>query len=61
MLNKIHILTKNVEITIDINIARKMLRVAGISSVNTMTDEEIFEKALKMNEEYGVTSVIREP
>ena len=54
-------MTKNVEITIDINIARKMLRVAGVLSVNTMTDEEIFEKALKMNEEYGVTSVIREP
>lgn len=52
-------MTKNVEVTIDIKIARMMLRIAGFTFVNDMTDEEVFEQALKMNEEYGVKSVIK--
>ena len=53
-------MTKNVEVTVDIKIARMMLRVAGFTFVDNMTDNEIFEQALKMNEEYGVKSVINE-
>ena len=52
-------MTKNVEVTIDIAIARRMLRIAGFSFVENMTEEEVFEQALKMNEEYGVKSVIK--
>lgn len=52
-------MTKNVEITVDINIARMMLRTAGFAFVDNMTDDEVFEQALKMNEDYGVKSVIR--
>ena len=52
-------MTKNVEVTIDIKIARMMLRIAGFAFVDSMTDEEVFEQALKMNEEYGVKSVIK--
>lgn len=52
-------MTKNVEITVDIKIARMMLRIAGFAFVDNMTDDEVFEQALKMNEEYGVKSVIK--
>lgn len=51
-------MTKNVEVTIDIEIARRMLKVAGVLFINDMTDEEVFEQALKMNEEYAVESTI---
>ena len=51
-------MTKNVETTIDIKIARMMLGVAGFAFVDKMTDDEVFEQALKMNEEYGVKSII---
>lgn len=52
-------MTKNVEVTIDIAIARRMLRVAGFVFVDNLTDDEVFEQALKMNEKYGVKSVIK--
>ena len=52
-------MTKTVEVTIDIEIARKMLRMAGFAFIDNMTDDEVFEQALKMNEEYGVKSVIK--
>ena len=52
-------MTKIVEVSIDIKIARKMLRLVGFSQIDNMTDEEVFEQALKMNEEYGVKSVIK--
>ena len=51
-------MTKNVEVTIDIEIARRMLKVAGFVFVNDMTDEEVFEQALNMNEKYAVESTI---
>lgn len=51
-------MTKNVKATIDIEIARRMLRVAGFAFVDNMTDDEVFEQALKMNEEYAVESTI---
>lgn len=51
-------MTKNVEVTVDIKIARIMLQVAGFVGTSEMTDEEIFNKALTMNEEYGVKSCI---
>lgn len=52
-------MTKNVEVTVNIEIARKALIMAGFKSVDNMTDDEVFKQALKMNEEYGVTSVIK--
>ena len=45
--------TIDVKVTIDIEIARKMLNVAGYR-VDEMTDEEVFDLALSMNEVYGV-------
>ena len=47
-------MTKTAEITVNIDIARKTLRMAGYYSVNNMSDDEIFEKAATMNTEYGV-------
>lgn len=43
-----------VKVTIDIEIARKMLNVAGYH-VDKMTDDEVLNLALSMNEEYGVS------
>lgn len=52
-------MTKNVEVTVDIKIAKRMLGVAGVNNVNQMTDDEIFEKVLQMNEMYGVKYVVK--
>lgn len=51
-------MTKTVEVTVDIKIARMMLQVAGFTGTSKMTDEEIFNKSLTMNEEYGVKSCV---
>ena len=50
-------MTKKVNITIDVAIARKMLCVAGFSwdEINRATDDEIFEKVLTMIDCYGMT------
>lgn len=50
-------MTKTVDITIDIAIARKMLGVAGFNynEISNATDEEVFEKVLTMIDCYGVT------
>lgn len=53
-------MTKTIKVTVNIKIARIMLRIAGVNNVDNMTDDEVFEKAIKMNEEYGVTSYINE-
>lgn len=52
-------MTKNVEVTVDIEAARTMLSVAGFVFIDNLTDDEVFEKALNMNEAYGVKSVIK--
>lgn len=46
--------TIDVKVTIDIEIARKMLNVAGYY-VDKMTDDEVLNLALSMNDEYGVS------
>lgn len=46
--------TIDVKVTIDIEIARKMLNVAGYRT-RSMSDEEVFDLALSMNEQYGVS------
>jgi len=46
-------MTKNVEVTVNMETARRMLRIAGYD-VTGMTDDEIFVKALSMSEKYGV-------
>ena len=50
-------MTKNVSITIDIAIARRMLCVAGFDyeKIHNATDNEIFEKVLTMIDCYGAT------
>ncbi|MBQ8245833.1 MAG: hypothetical protein IJZ42_01755 [Lachnospiraceae bacterium] len=55
-------MTKNVNITIDIKIARMMLSVAGfgLEEIKHSTDEEIFAKVLSLIECYGATSEIME-
>lgn len=50
---------KTVEIEIDIEVARRMLYIAGYFNIAKMTDEEVFEKALNMNAKYGVTATIQ--
>lgn len=53
-------MTKNVKITIDIKIARMMLRVAGCKVDKDTTDEEVFARVLSMIECYGATVEIKE-
>ncbi len=50
-------MTKNVNITMDIKVARMMLGVAGFSPKVTenSTDDEIFAKVLSLIECYGAT------
>lgn len=45
---------KIVEVTVDIKIARMMLQVAGYEKLDDKSDEEIFDLALSMCNEYGV-------
>jgi len=48
---------KNIEITLDTNIARKMLGVVGFDMTNS-TDDEVFEKVLSLINKYGAVSKI---
>lgn len=50
-------MTKTVNITIDIAVARKMLTVAGFNydEIYNASDGEIFEKVLSMVDIYGAT------
>ena len=53
--------TKNVEVTINIKVARKMLGVAGFyKDAEKMSDDEIFAKVLTLIECYGATANIQE-
>ena len=52
---------KNVNVNVDINVAKKMLSVAGYwDFVKIATDDEIFEKVLSMITTYGATCTIIE-
>ena len=53
-------MTKNVEVMVDIKIARMMLVVAGFTGVDTMTDDEVFVATLDRMKAYGATAVIGE-
>lgn len=54
-------MTKNVNITIDMEVARKMLAVAGFGlEIKHATDEEIFAKVLSQIECYGASSEVKE-
>lgn len=50
-------MTKNVSITIDIDVARIMLGVAGVKSnkIKEASDDDIFEKVLSLIGCYGAT------
>ena len=54
-------MTKNVNITIDISIARKMLTVAGFeyNTIYNATEDEVFGKVLSMLDCYGATFEIQ--
>lgn len=51
-------MTKIVKVTVDINIARRMLRLAHNKSVSHLTDDEVFEEVINMNSAYGAKSFI---
>ena len=51
---------KNLKVIVDLDVARTMLGVAGFAFVKSMTDEEVFEQAFKMNDCYGVTYEVLE-
>ena len=55
-------ITKTVDISIDINIARTMLGIAGFNyeRINAATEDEVFAKVLSMIDCYGATSVIKD-
>lgn len=55
-------MTKEVNITVDIALARRMLCVAGFSfeEIRAATDDEVFEKVLTMIDCYGVTFDVKE-
>ena len=55
-------MTKEVRITVDIAIARRMLCVAGYSrdEIYRATDDEVFEKVLNMVDCYGATFEMNE-
>lgn len=50
-------MTKEIRVTVDIAIARRILCVAGFSfdEIYQATDDEIFEKVLSMIDCYGAT------
>ena len=54
------IITKNVEITVDTDVARKMLVEEGLLVANKMTDEEIFVQVLIEDERHGELTHILE-
>ncbi len=54
------IITKNVEITVDTDVARKMLVEEGLLVANKMTDEEIFVQVLIEDERHGELTYILE-
>ena len=56
-------MTKTVKITINIKTARTMLGVAGFNSraIAELSDDEVFEKVLRMIECYGATSIVSAP
>lgn len=45
---------KNIEVNVDIEIAKRMLSVAGYDT-KYMSDDEIFNKVLEMNAMYGLS------
>lgn len=47
------IMNKTIKVIVNIKIARLMLEIAGYQTEN-MSDNEVFNLALSMNEEYGV-------
>ena len=52
---------KTVQVTIDINIARKALSLAGFWKIaENGTDDEVFQRVLDMMKSYGATTEIRE-
>jgi hypothetical protein len=51
-------MTKTVSVTIDIEVARSMLRCAGFSTYGA-TDDEVFAKVLSIIDCYGATCEIQ--
>ena len=57
---KENIVTKNVEISINIDIAKKALGMAGFNDTFNMSNDEVFENVLTLIECYGAKSIIEE-
>lgn len=51
---KENIITKRLDISVDINAARLLLRVAGYYKEENWTDDEVFAAALESSYYYGV-------
>ena len=52
---------KTVQVTVDINIARKALGLAGFWKIaESGTDDEVFQRVLDMMKSYGATTEIRD-
>lgn len=49
------IVKKTMEVSVNIENARKALEVAGCYNVHEKSDEEVFQMALNMNHCYAVT------
>ena len=50
------IIKKVMEVSVNVENARRALRLAGYYDVDKKSDEEVFQMALEMNDCYAVTS-----
>lgn len=49
------LITKNVKVTVDIKHARSALIMSGYKGVDDISDEEVFDLAMRNGEDYGVS------
>lgn len=59
MVSGINMMTKQVNVTVDIDIARVMLGIAGLD-IKGKSDDEVFEQVLEMMTDYGGTGEVVE-
>lgn len=55
-----NLLKKNVEIAVNIDVAKRMLGVVGFKGINNMTDDEVFMLVLSLIEKYGASPCVLE-
>jgi len=59
MVSGINMMTKQVNVTVDIDVARVMLGIAGFD-IKGKSDDEVFEQVLEMMTDYGGTGEVVE-